>query len=96
MALLEIRGVSKTFRILRALEGVDVDVKAGTFHGLIGPNGSPIKAQCTLVIVEHDLHFIRDICDHLTVLDQGRVLDHGDVETIQRSPKVQQVFTPRV
>jgi branched-chain amino acid transport system ATP-binding protein len=30
------------------------------------------------------------------VLDQGRVLDHGDVETIQRSPKVQQVFTTRV
>jgi branched-chain amino acid transport system ATP-binding protein/urea transport system ATP-binding protein len=56
---------------------------------------APIKAQCTLIIVEHDLHFIRDICDHLTVLDQGRVLDHGDVETIQRSPKVQQVFTTR-
>ena len=57
---------------------------------------TPIKAHCTLIIVEHDLHFIRDICDHLTVLDQGRVLDHGDVETIQRSPKVQQVFTTRV
>ena len=57
---------------------------------------APIKAHCTLIIVEHDLHFIRDICDHLTVLDQGRVLDQGDVETIQRSPKVQQVFTTRV
>jgi branched-chain amino acid transport system ATP-binding protein/urea transport system ATP-binding protein len=57
---------------------------------------APIKAHCTLLIVEHDLHFIRDICDYLTVLDQGRVLDHGDVETIQRSPKVQQVFTTRV
>src|SRR5918992_567957 len=40
MALLEIRGVAKSFRTLRALEGVDVDVQAGTFHGLIGPNGS--------------------------------------------------------
>jgi branched-chain amino acid transport system ATP-binding protein len=56
----------------------------------------PIKAHCSLIIVEHDLHFIRDICDQLTVLDQGRVLDQGDVETIQRSPKVQQVFTTRV
>jgi ABC-type uncharacterized transport system ATPase subunit len=244
MALLEIRGLSKTFRTLRALDGVDIDVQAGTFHGLIGPNGSgkstllkaiagdhfadsgsivfdgrditrktpyeraraglslkfqitavlpelsvydnvllarqsgeslpglllsssrrrldgeigsllerfrlidraddlagelshgqqqwleiamalalgpkmllldeptggmspeerratgrllePIKAHCTLIIVEHDLHFIRDICDHLTDLDQGKVLDQGDVETIQRSPKVQQVFTTRV
>ena len=25
--------------------------------------------------------FIKDICDYLTVLDQGRVLDDGDVET---------------
>lgn len=244
MALLEIRGVGKTFRTLRALDGVDIDVMAGTFHGLIGPNGSgkstllkaiagahvadsgtivfegrditratpyeraraglslkfqitavlselsvydnvllamqstetlprllfslsrraldaevsallerfrlvdradnlagelshgqqqwleiamalalrpklllldeptggmspeerrvtgellePIKAHCALIIVEHDLHFIRDICDRLTVLDQGKVLDQGDVETIQRSPKVQQVFTTRV
>jgi ABC-type uncharacterized transport system ATPase subunit len=56
----------------------------------------PIKPHCTLIIVEHDLHFIRDICDHLTVLDQGKVLDQGDVETIQRSSKVQQVFTTRV
>ena len=34
----------------------------------------PIKQHCSLVIVEHDLDFIRDICDRLTVLDQGRVL----------------------
>jgi branched-chain amino acid transport system ATP-binding protein len=244
MAILEIRGVRKSFRTLRALDGVDIDVEAGTFHGLIGPNGSgkstllkaiagahladagtiafdgkditratpyersraglslkfqitavlpelsvhdnvllatqsaaslpglllsssrrrldsevgtllerfrlidraddlagelshgqqqwleiamalaprprlllldeptagmspeerhmtgkllaPIKPHCALLIVEHDLHFIRDICDWLTVLDQGRVLDQGDVEAIQRSPKVQQVFTTRV
>ncbi len=56
----------------------------------------PIKAHCALIIVEHDLHFIRDICDRLTVLDQGKVLDQGDVEAIQRSSKVQQVFTTRV
>lgn len=57
---------------------------------------APIKAHCSLIIVEHDLHFIRDICDRLTVLDQGKVLDQGDVEAIQRSSKVQQVFTTRV
>lgn len=56
----------------------------------------PIKPDCALVIVEHDLHFIRDICDRLTVLDQGKVLDQGDVESIQRSAKVQQVYTTRV
>jgi branched-chain amino acid transport system ATP-binding protein len=244
MALLEVRGVSKSFGALRALDGVDLSVRSGTFHGLIGPNGSgkstllkaiagayvpdagrvgfgghdittatpheraragmslkfqitailpllsvydnvllalqarqspwallrsttrreldrdvmtalarfrlqdraddlagelshgeqqwleitmalaprpklllldeptggmspeerrvtgellrPIRAECTMVIVEHDLDFIREICDRLTVLDQGHVLDSGTVEEIQRSAKVQEVYTTRV
>jgi ABC-type uncharacterized transport system ATPase subunit len=57
---------------------------------------APIKSECALVIVEHDLDFIRDICDVLTVLDQGRVLDTGSVSEIQQSAKVQQVYTRRV
>jgi len=56
----------------------------------------PIKSSCALVIVEHDLDFIKDICDHLTVLDQGRVLDDGTVEEIEASRKVQEVYTTRV
>ena len=56
----------------------------------------PIKAHCALVIVEHDLDFIKDICDHLTVLDQGQVLDDGTVSEIEASTKVQEVYTTRV
>src|ERR1700674_5160590 len=44
---------------------------------------APIKHRCSLVIVEHDLDFIRDICDRLTVLDQGSVLDCGSIQHIQ-------------
>ena len=56
----------------------------------------PIKARCALIIVEHDLDFIRDICDVLTVLDQGHVLDSGTVAHIQNSRKVQEVYLTRV
>ncbi|MCC2663336.1 MAG: transporter ATP-binding protein [Geminicoccaceae bacterium] len=56
----------------------------------------PIRAWCTLVIVEHDLDFIKEICDRLTVLDQGRVLDDGTIGEIERSAKVQEVYTTRV
>jgi len=56
----------------------------------------PIKSHCTLVIVEHDIDFIKNLCDHLTVLDQGRVLDEGSVEQIERSTRVQEVYTSRV
>ncbi|WP_188611545.1 ABC transporter ATP-binding protein [Chelatococcus reniformis] len=55
----------------------------------------PIRAHCSLVIVEHDLDFIRDICDRLTVLDQGSVLDSGTVQHIQASPQVQEVYLRR-
>jgi len=56
----------------------------------------PIKNHTTLVIVEHDLEWIKDICDNLTVLDQGKVLDDGSVEQIEKSEKVKEVYTTRV
>ena len=56
----------------------------------------PIKKKCTLIIVEHDLDFIKDICDNLTVLDQGKIVDTGTVEEIKLSKKVQEVYTTRV
>jgi branched-chain amino acid transport system ATP-binding protein/urea transport system ATP-binding protein len=54
------------------------------------------KHRCSLVIVEHDLDFIRNICDVLTVLDQGSVLDSGTVRHIHNSRKVQEVYLTRV
>jgi branched-chain amino acid transport system permease protein len=38
--LLRARDLSKSFRGLRALDGVDVDIRAGEIVGLLGPNGS--------------------------------------------------------
>jgi len=55
----------------------------------------PIRGSCALVIVEHDLDFIKDLCDRLTVLDGGRVLDQGSVAEIERSARVQEVYTRR-
>lgn len=55
----------------------------------------PMKRECAILIVEHDLDFIRDVSDVLTVMDQGSVLDTGTVEAIQRSPKVQEVYLTR-
>ena len=40
MALLEGHGVSRNFGGVRALDGVDFRVEAGTIVGLIGPNGA--------------------------------------------------------
>lgn len=40
MGILVTEGMSKFFGGVKALNGVDLDVKEGTVHGLIGPNGS--------------------------------------------------------
>jgi ABC-type uncharacterized transport system ATPase subunit len=55
-----------------------------------------LKHRYSLVIVEHDLDFIHSICDRLTVLDQGNVLDCGTVSHIQNSSKVREVYLTRV
>jgi len=57
---------------------------------------APIKSECALIIVEHDLDFIKNICDRLTVLDQGKVLGDGTVAEIERDPRVQEIYTSRV
>jgi branched-chain amino acid transport system ATP-binding protein len=38
--LLEVRGLSKSFRGLQALRDYDLRLPAGTIHGVIGPNGA--------------------------------------------------------
>ncbi len=57
---------------------------------------APIKNECALIIVEHDLDFIKNICDRLTVLDQGRVLGDGTVAEIEHDARVQEIYTSRV
>ncbi len=56
----------------------------------------PIKERCSMLIVEHDLDFIKDLSDVITVLDQGRVLDHGTPERIEASQRVKEVYVTRV
>jgi branched-chain amino acid transport system ATP-binding protein/urea transport system ATP-binding protein len=52
----------------------------------------PIKDNCSLLIVEHDLAFIKDICDSLTVLDQGEVVASGPTREVQNSERVREVY----
>ena len=56
----------------------------------------PIKERCSMLIVEHDLDFIKDLSDVITVLDQGRVLDNGTPKQIETSERVKEVYVTRV
>ena len=47
--LLRVRGLQKSFKGVRALTGVDVDVRRGEILGLLGPNGSGKSTFINLV-----------------------------------------------
>ena len=38
--MLHVKGLSKSFGAIQALDGVDIDIEKGRIHGIIGPNGS--------------------------------------------------------
>ena len=46
----------------------------------------------SVVVVEHDMEFIRAIASQVTVLHEGRVLAEGRMEDIQHDPKVIEVY----
>ena len=49
MALLELKGVSRHFGGVRAVDGLDLAVGQGQIFGLIGPNGSGKSTTVNLV-----------------------------------------------
>ncbi|WP_341729612.1 urea ABC transporter ATP-binding protein UrtD [Brooklawnia sp.] len=51
-----------------------------------------IGEQRTVVVVEHDMEFLRSFADSVTVLHQGKVLAEGTVAQVQADPKVVEVY----
>jgi branched-chain amino acid transport system ATP-binding protein len=45
-----------------------------------------------VLLVEHNFGLIRMLCDHVTVLDSGRVLFEGTPAQVERDPQVLQVY----
>lgn len=42
----------------------------------------------TLLIIEHDVKLMMGLCDHISVLDYGKVIASGHPETVRRHPAV--------
>jgi urea transport system ATP-binding protein len=51
-----------------------------------------IGADRTVVVVEHDMDFMRSFADSVTVLHAGKVLAEGSVREVQADPRVQEVY----
>ena len=51
-----------------------------------------LAGEHTVVVVEHDMEFVRSIANTVTVLHQGSVLAEGSMEQIQENQKVREVY----
>jgi branched-chain amino acid transport system ATP-binding protein len=46
----------------------------------------------TVLVVEHDMHFVGALCEDVIVLDFGRKIAEGSPEDIRRDPLVQEIY----
>jgi branched-chain amino acid transport system ATP-binding protein len=51
-----------------------------------------IAAERTVLMVEHNLGVVADLCDRITVLTRGQVLAEGDYKTVSADPAVREAY----
>jgi len=51
-----------------------------------------VAAQRTVLMVEHNLSVVTDLCDRITVLTRGQVLAEGDYKTVSADPAVREAY----
>lgn len=51
-----------------------------------------ISKDRVVVVVEHDMDFMRSFADRVTVLNHGEILSEGSVAQVQDDPEVQRVY----
>jgi urea transport system ATP-binding protein len=51
-----------------------------------------LAGERTVVVVEHDMEFVRSIAQTVTVLHEGRILAEGSLDAVQADPRVIEVY----
>jgi urea transport system ATP-binding protein len=51
-----------------------------------------LAGQHSIMVVEHDMSFVRSIARRVTVLHEGHVLAEGNMEKVQSDPRVIEVY----
>jgi ABC-type branched-subunit amino acid transport system ATPase component len=85
MALLEVRALTRSFYGIHALNGVDLEVEAGTITGLIGPNGAGKTTlfNCVSGLIPPESGRVVFDGHDITGRTAHRITQHGLVRTFQ-------------
>ncbi|MEY5026985.1 MAG: urea transporter ATP-binding protein UrtD [Verrucomicrobiota bacterium] len=51
-----------------------------------------ISQQRSVIVIEHDMEFVREIADRVTVMHLGKILAEGSMEHVQSDPRVIEVY----
>jgi urea transport system ATP-binding protein len=46
----------------------------------------------SVIVIEHDMEFVRQIAQQMTVLHEGTVLCEGNMDMVQKDPRVISVY----
>lgn len=73
---------------------------AGRTHGRHGAGVMQVVAgiirevahERAVLMVEHNLNVVADICDHVTVLQRGEIIARGDYATVSADPCVRSAY----
>ena len=49
----------------------------------------------TILLVEHDMHFVRNLCDHVVVLNFGQKIFEGTPDEVHQNPAVLEAYLGR-
>lgn len=51
-----------------------------------------IKDEMSVVVVEHDMEFVNEIADQVTVLYRGELVREGTIEELEKDPFIQEIY----
>ena len=51
-----------------------------------------LAGEHSVIVVEHDMEFVRSIARNVTVLHEGSVLAEGSIDEVQNNPQVIEVY----
>jgi urea transport system ATP-binding protein len=54
-----------------------------------------LASERTVLVIEHDMAFLRRFARQVTVLHEGKVLSEGSVEAVQADPRVREAYLGR-